>query len=128
VAVDGRYQLGREWFLYGNVGATARGKADIVPNARRSGVQGGAAIEWRKSRRESYIAQVDASTLAVRTGNPIADRTPVIGSIGYRRILDERRSFTISISENGDWHKFDLPFLGNNGPDFAFTIGYDVLR
>jgi hypothetical protein len=124
-SLDARYRLAPEWALFGSAGLIKFGSSDI-PNARRSGMQGGLGLEWRKSARESFVAQIDAATRIVRTGNSFADGTPVLASVGYKRRVGENRLFWASFSENGDYHNFNTPFFGNVGPDFTITIGYDM--
>lgn len=123
VAFDARYRLAPEWALFGSAGVSRFGSSDI-PNAKRSGLQGGLGFEWRKSARESFVAQIDAATGIVKTGNSFADGTPVLASVGYMRRVGQDRLFWASFSENGDYHNFNAPFFGNVGPDFTLTVGY----
>ena len=90
IALDARYQFARKWAVFGNVGAAKYGNTSI-PGAQGSGLQGGMGFEWRVGKRESIIAQMDAAKRTVTTGNPFADRTPVIGSIGYKKQVGESR-------------------------------------
>lgn len=127
VALDMRYQFAHRWALFGNVGAAKYGSSSI-PGAAKSGVQGGLGFEWRIGRRESIVAQMDAARRAVTTGNPIADRTPIIGSIGFKKQISESRAYWVSISENGDFHNYNAPFFGNIAPDFTLSLGYEWCR
>ena len=124
VALDARYQFARKWAVFGNLGAAKYGNASI-PGAASSGLQGGMGFEWRVGARQSIVAQMDAAKRTVTTGNPFADRTPIIGSIGYKRQVGPRGAYWISISENGDYHNFNAPFFGNIAPDFALSFGYE---
>ncbi len=124
VALDARYQFARQWAVFGNVGAAKYGNTSI-PGAQKSGLQGGMGFEWRLSQRASVIAQMDAAKRVVTTGNPFADGTPVIGSIGYKRQVGPRGAYWISISENGDYHNYNAPFFGNIAPDFTMSFGYE---
>jgi hypothetical protein len=127
VSFDARLKLAPEWALFGSASALKFGSSDI-PNVKKSGLQGGLGFEWRKSARESFVAQIDAATRTVTTGNRFADGTPVLASVGYKRRVGENRLFWANFSENGDYHNFNAPFFGNVGPDFALTIGYEIRR
>lgn len=122
--IDARYGVTRRLALYGTVGALAFGNADTVPDARRSGLQGTLGLEYRGSR-GSFVAQTDAATRNVRTGNLFADRTPVVVSVGYKRPVGKNRLFWVSFSENGDYENFHAPFFGNIGPDFTLSTGFE---
>lgn len=124
VALDARYQFAPKWAVFGTVGAAKYGNTSI-PGAQNSGLQGGLGFEWRIRKNESIIAQMDAAERVVTTGNPFADGTPIIGSIGYKRKVGERGAYWISLSENGDYHNYNAPFFGNIAPDFAFSFGYE---
>jgi hypothetical protein len=125
VMLDTRYRLSPEWALFGSVGAAKFGDSDI-PNAKKSGLQGGLGVEYRKSARESWVAQIDAQTRTVTTQNAFADKTPILASVGYKRQINENRTFWASFSENGDYHKFKAPFFGNVGPDFTISLGFEI--
>lgn len=126
-AVDSRYQFAERWALFGNVGASKFGSSDL-PGARSNGWQAGLGLEWRVGRRDSVLAQLDGASRTVTTGNAFADRTPVIASIGYKRRINENRSFWASFSENGDYQNFNAPVFGNIGPDFTLSMGYEWRR
>lgn len=127
LALDARYQLAKKWAAFGNLGLTKFGKTSI-PGAKGNGWQAGLGFEWRLGQRESLIFQTDAASRTVTTGNPFADRTPIIGSIGYKKQLNARRAFWISFSENGDFTNYGAPLLGNIGPDFTLSFGYELRR
>jgi hypothetical protein len=122
--VDARYKFAPKWAVYGSLGAAKYGNTS-VPGARGSGLQAGLGFEWRVGKGESVILQSDAATRTVKTGNRIADRTPVIASIGYKKQVGQRGAYWISISENGDYQLYTVPLFGYVAPDFAFTIGYE---
>ena len=125
--IDARYRLSPEWALFGGAGASKFGDSKIS-NARKNGFQGGLGFEYRKSARESWVAQIDAQSRTVSTQNSFADKTPVLASVGYKRKINENRMFWASFSENGDYHNFKAPFFGNVGPDFTLSIGYEIRR
>ncbi|RYG62492.1 DUF3187 family protein [bacterium] len=125
VTLDARYRLAPEWALFVSAGVLKFGSSDI-PNSKSSGLQGGLGFEWRKSARESFVAQIDAATRTVTTENSFADGTPVLASVGYKRRVGQDKLFWASFSENGDYHNFNAPFFGNVGPDFTLTIGYQM--
>lgn len=127
VAMDGRYRFAERWALFGCVGASKYGSSDL-PGARSNGWQAGLGLEWRVGHRDSVVAQLDGASRAVTTGNAFADRTPVIASVGYKRRLNENRSFWASFSENGDYTNFNAPVLGNIGPDLTISMGYEWRR
>ena len=127
VIFDARYQFAPKVALFASAGGAIFGASDI-PNARGSGVQGGLGFEWKRSSRASIVAQIDAATRNVTTGNPFADRTPVIGSIGYKHDVGRNSSYWFSLSENGDYHNYHAPFFGNIAPDANFAFGYQWRR
>jgi hypothetical protein len=126
LAIEASVPLGRRVALHALGGALVWGSSDI-PNARRTGLQGALALEYR-GRRTSIIAQTQAATRVVRTGAGFADRAPVVVSVGFKRDVGRGRTLWASFSENGDYHKFRAPALGNIGPDLAFALGVDWRR
>jgi hypothetical protein len=126
IGLDARLALASNLALFGQVAALKFGGAD-VPNSDKNGAQGGLGFEYR-GRRASIVAQIDAQTRTVTTGNRFADRTPVLASVGYKRDLSRNRRIWASFSENGDYHNFNAPFFGNIGPDFTLSLGFEVRR
>lgn len=126
-SLDGQYALGRHFNLYGSLGAAALGSADLLPGAGKSTVQGSLALEWTR-KRSSIIAQVDANSRVLTTGNSFADGTQSTVTVGYKRQLSRDRTFYASFSENGDYHNYNVPALGNVGPDFTLTFGMEWRR
>jgi len=126
--LDGRYQLGREWIAYGNFGGVLLGDAGNLPGAEKYSVQGLLALEYRKSNRDSYFFQIDANSRVLTPGHSFADGAPVSATLGYKRVLDSRRILAVSFSENGDYHNYRAPVLGNIGPDFTLTLGLEWRR
>jgi hypothetical protein len=126
VALDARRALSHNLSLFGNVAALKHGASDL-PNAKKTGAQGGLGLEY-KGRRASVVAQIDAQARTITTGNSFADRTPVLASVGYKRDLGENRRLWASFSENGDYHNFNAPFFGNIGPDFTLSLGFEISR
>lgn len=127
VCLDARYAFAKNLALFGNVGAFKYGDAD-VPNAKGSGAQAGLGLEWKAGRNSSIVAQIDAQTRTVTTGNRFADGTPVLASVGYKRKLGANKMLWASFSENGDYHNFKAPFFGNVGPDFTLSMGLEWRR
>ena len=126
LGVDARYNFARNWALFGSAGAYAYGGAD-VPNAKSNGLSGGLGFERRLGQGQSVIAQIDAASRAVTTGNAFADRTPVIASVGYKRQWKSGALWAF-FSENGDYTNYNAPFFGNIGPDLTFRFGYEFRR
>ena len=123
---DARAQFARNWALFGSAGAYAYGGAD-VPNAKSNGLSGGLGFERRIGKGQSVIAQIDAQSRAVTTGNAFADRTPVVASVGYKRQWKSGALWAF-FSENGDYTNYNAPFFGNIGPDLTFRFGYEFRR
>ena len=123
---DARYQFARNWALFGSAGAYLYGGA-AVPNARSNGLSGGLGLERRVGKGQSVIAQIDAQSRAVTTGNAFADRTPVIASVGYKRQWKSGALWAF-FSENGDYTNYNAPFFGNIAPDLTFRFGYEFRR
>ena len=126
-ALDVRYAISNRIALAGYGALLKFGAADVIPNARKSGVQGGLSLEYR-GKRGSLVAQTDAASRVVQTGNSFADRTPVIVSVGYKRPMGKNRTFWTSFSENGDYTNFGAPFFGSIGPDFTLSLGMEWKR
>jgi hypothetical protein len=127
IGFDARREFGGRLALFGNAGAFLYGGSKI-PNASKSGAQAGLGFEFRAGSRDSFVAQVDAQTRTVRTGNSFADRLPVLASVGYKRRLSERKTLFVSFSENGDYINYHAPYLSNIGPDLTLSIGLQVRR
>ena len=123
---DARYQFARNWALFGSAGAYLYGEAD-VPNAKNNGLSGGLGLERRVGKGQSIIAQIDAQSRVVTTGNSFADKTPVIASVGYKRQW-KTGALWAYFSENGDYTNYNAPALGNIGPDFTLRFGYEFRR
>lgn len=126
-AFDARYHFARRWSIYGNLGA-AKYSDNFIPGSKSGGVQAGLGFEWRVGRRESIILQSDLASRTVTTGSRVADRLPAIGSIGYKKQINDRSSFWIALEENGDYQSYAVPLFGNIGPDVAFSFGYEIRR
>ncbi len=123
---DARAQFARNWALFGSAGAHIYGDAD-VPNARNNGLSGGLGLERRVGRGQSVIAQIDAQTRVVTTGQAFADRTPVIASVGYKRQWKSGALWAF-FSENGDYTNYNAPFFGNIAPDLTLRFGYEFRK
>ena len=126
LSFDARAQFARNWALFGSAGAYIYGGAD-VPNAKNNGLSGGLGFERRVGKGQSVVAQIDAQTRVVTTGNSFADRTPVIASVGYKRQWKSGALWAF-FSENGDYTNYHAPFFGNIAPDLTFRFGYEFRR
>lgn len=126
IGLDARYAFAPHLALFGNAAALKFGASDL-PNTKSGGAQGGLGLEY-KGRRASVLAQIDAQSRTLTTGNSFADRTPVLASVGYKRDLSQNKRLWASFSENGDYHNFRAPFFGNIGPDFTLSLGFEVRR
>ena len=127
ISFDARRELSRKWAFFGNASLLQFGSS-AIPNARKNGWQGGLGLEWKVGRRDSVVAQFDAHSATVKTGNRFADDTPVVASLGWKRRVSEGRSVWASFSENGDWVNYNAAPLGNIGPDFTLSFGYEWRR
>lgn len=126
LGLDARTQFARNWALFGSAGAYVYGGAD-VPNAKSSGFSGSLGLERRVGKGQSIIAQIDAQTRVVTTGNAFADRSPVIASVGYKRQWKSGALWAF-FSENGDYTNYNAPFFGNIAPDLTYRFGYEFRR
>lgn len=125
--LDARLSLARRVFLHSGVGAVAMGRAERLPGARRGMIQSTLGLEWSR-RSDSIVAQIDANSRAITTGNAFADGAPVAVSVGYKRDLKNGRTFTMAFSENGDYHFYKAPLFGNVAPDFALSFALEWAR
>jgi len=126
VSLDARRVLSPNLALFGQVAALKYGGSRL-PNAKKTGAAGGLGLEYR-GRRASVVAQIDAQSRTISTGNPFADRTPVLASVGYKRDVGKNKRLWASFSENGGYHNFNAPFFGDVGPDFTLSLGFEVKR
>ena len=126
LGLDARYAFARNWALFGSAGAYTYGGADI-PDAKNDGLSGGLGFERRVGKGQSIIAQIDAQSRVVTTGNAFADRTPVIASVGYKRQWNSGALWAF-FSENGDYTNYHAPFFGNVAPDLTLRFGYEFRR
>jgi hypothetical protein len=125
LCMDARYSLGRNIVLFGSAGGILMSRATRVPDSQRGLAQFLFAVEYRPNNRDSFIWQIDGSGAAVRTGNRFADRAHVIGTFGYKRVLDRHLVLSLSFSENGDYQNYTTPILGQVGPDFTASMGLE---
>ncbi len=128
VSLDGKYAFGKDITLYGNLGLVSQGSARRVPDPEKGMLQGLLAMEYHPNSRDSYVFQIDSNSQPVRTGNAFADRTPVTATFGYRRKICRSAVCYASFSENGDYHNYSIPALGNIGPDFTISTGIEWRR
>lgn len=127
LGLDARRELGSRLALFGSANAFVYGDSDI-PNAQSSGFGGGLGLEYRTGGRDSILAQIDAQSRTVTTGNSFADRTPVTASVGYKHRFGDNRTLFASFSENGDYTNYKAPFLGNIAPDLTLSLGMEWRR
>lgn len=128
LSLDARYSVGRDVILYLNAGGILMGKASHAPGAQSRMTEGMIGVEYRPNRRDSFHLQVDANSMALRTGNRFADQADVTATFGYKRVLDSCHILFAAFSENGDIHNYTLPGFSNVGPDFTTSIGIEWRR
>lgn len=120
---DSRYRVGRDFTFYFNLGGVLTGRANAVPNRESALWQGFFGAEYHPSRRDSYFAQVDWNSPAVRTGNLFADRLSVTALFGYKREVTKNTILSVAFAENGDIHNYKIPALSSIGPDLTLSFG-----
>ncbi len=125
---DGRYNVGRDIVIYAGIGGIVAGRATRVPNSKSKLYQAYGAVEYNPNSRDSYVLQIDTGDVIVRTGSAMADRSPVTVTFGYKRRMKRDLFLTAAFSENGDYHTYDYPILGNIGPDFTATLALEWRR
>ena len=125
--LDARHAFSRRLALFGSANAFLYGASNI-PNAKHTGIGGGLGLELRAGRRDYLLAQVDAQSRTVTTGNPFADKTPVIASIGYKHRFGNGPTAFVSFSENGDFTNYHTPYLANVAPDLTLSVGVEWRR
>ena len=119
ISLDLRYSIGRDIVLYANAGGVAMGRRCVCRARSRACCRALPASNTIRTHRDSFVLQVDGSSLAVRTGNSFADRVGTTATFGYKRRLDRSHILTLSFSENGDIHNYTLPYFSDIGPDFT---------
>jgi len=127
LALNVRRQIARRWAAFGEFADYRYGHSPL-PDASPDGIQGGMGLEWRIGRRTSFVIQNDASDRTITTGNAFADHTPVGGSLGLRFRQSPHRLLWCSMTENGDWVEYHVPYLSNIGPDLTLSAGVELLR
>jgi len=120
-----QYGVGRDLSFFGSAGIVWMGAAHRIPGAQPHMVQGLMGIACHPNSRDSFVLQIDANSLAVRTGNRFADRAAVSATFGYRRKLSGHQSFYAAFSENGDLHNYSLPAFSDIGPDLTLSAGFE---
>jgi hypothetical protein len=128
VALDGRYNVGRDIILYGSYGGVWMSKATRIPNPSRFMTQYLVGGEYRANGRDSWILQFDGNSQPLRTGHRFVDRENTTATFGYKRALDRRLLLTASVSENGDITDYNNPFFGGIGPDFTASLKLEWVR
>ena len=122
-SLDGRYNVGRDFSLYGNLGYVMLGPAVTVPGSRPNTVETLAGIEYHPNHRDSFVLQIDGNGTYVVTGNSFADGSNVTATFGYERVLDRHHVGFLSFSEGGHIHNYTLPSFSNISPGFTFSLG-----
>ncbi len=122
-SIDGRYSIGRDLSLYGNLGYVMLGHTGIAYGSRPNTVQTLTAIEYKTNRRDSFVMQVDGNGEFVNTGNSFGDRSNVTATFGYRRKFDRGHIGFLSFSEGGHIHNYTLPAFSNASPNFTVSMG-----
>jgi hypothetical protein len=122
-SADGRYSLGREISVYGNLGYVVLGHTGIAYGSRPNTVQTLTALEYKPNHRDSFVLQVDGNGQFVATGNSFGDRSNVTATFGYRRRFDRVHIGFLSFSEGGHIHNYTLPAFSNASPNFTVSIG-----
>jgi hypothetical protein len=121
--LDARYNLGRDFTVYGNLGYVMLGRATRAPGSRPNTVETLAGLEYHPNHRDSFNVQIDGNGQFVRTGNEVADRSNVTATFGYQRVLNRHSVGFVSFSEGGHIHNFTLPSFSNIAPDFTVSLG-----
>lgn len=127
LGLDARYAFGSRLALFGNANAFMYGGSGI-PNAKSSGLGGGLGLEFKAGKRDSVLAQVDAQSRTITTGNSFADKTPVIASVGYKHRFGDGKTLFASFSENGDFTNYHTPYIANIAPDLTLSVGFEWRR
>jgi hypothetical protein len=123
LTADARYNIGRDFSLYGNLGYVMLGRAGRVPGSRPNTVETLLGVEYHPNHRDSFTLQVDGNGQFVRTGNTVADRSNVTATFGYQRVFNRHEIGFASFSEGGHIHNFTLPSFSNIAPDFTVSLG-----
>jgi hypothetical protein len=123
LTADARYNIGRDFSLYGNLGYVELGNAGKVPGSRPNTVETLLGVEYHPNHRDSFNLQVDGNGQFVRTGNQVADRSNVTATFGYQRQFDRHHVGFASFSEGGHIEDFTTPSIGNIAPDFTVSLG-----
>jgi hypothetical protein len=123
VSVDGRYNVGPSFVIYGNLGRVWCGERAVIPGMRPWVNEYFLGTEFRPNSRDSYYLQLDGNSIVVRTGNHRADESQATFTVGYQRTLSQRTLLFCSFSENGDWNNHTTTLFGGVGPDFTLSVG-----
>ena len=124
ISLDAKYSVGRDVIFYANAGEVLLGHSP-VRGSRRNLFQGFIGIEYRPNNRDSFLLQIDGSSLAVRTGNGVADKIQSTLTFGYKRVLDRNLVGWLALAENGDINNYRAPAFGGIAPDVTFSVGLE---
>ena len=119
---DSRYRVGRDFTFYFNLGGVLTGRTNALPNRESALWQSFFGAEYHPNHRDSYFAQVDWSSPAVRTGNHFADGLSVTALFGYKREVSKNTILSVAFAENGDIHNYKIPALSSIGPDLTLSF------
>ena len=102
--------------------------ATRVRNAKSKFYKAHTALEYNPNSMDSFVWQIDTGDVVVHTGSSVTDRAPVSATFGYKRRMKGDMVLTAAFSENGDYHPYSVPALGNIGPDFTATLALEWRR
>lgn len=126
-SLDGRYSVGRDFSLYGNLGYVVLGPAVKVPGSRPNTVETLVGIGYHPNHRDSFTFQIDGNGTYVLTGNSFADGSNVTATFGYQRVFDRHHVGFLSFSEGGHIHNYTIPSFSNISPGFTVSLGMNWL-
>lgn len=124
LAYQKQVRLNRFWALTLNGAVVAQGAAKRLRNTRPWITQEGFGFVYAPNERDSWIAQANYESSAVRDGIPLEDKVHPSASFGYRRKLSRRDRLTAYFTEDIDPLNPNFPTGALVGPDFVIGIAW----
>jgi hypothetical protein len=103
-------------------GVVAQGPSPYLQSVRGLVHQESISIEHRATAKDNFVFQWQGESAAVQTGISGADSTNRVLSLGWQHRYNDKRSFEMFFTDNGDWLNYRLPELVNVGVEFTCGI------
>lgn len=128
LSIQRGWELGKEWSVFGLVGAVLQGEHSSLTRSNRWISQQTIALRFVPNSRDCWTLSWLSEDAPSETGTRFSDLPHRNLVLSYTRRLDRRSSLEIYIAEDGDLFRQKLAQVASRGPDFApglrFTLRY----